>query len=63
MKSKILLLEDDLNLSETVCEYFEEQGFEVICVYNGDEAICAIYENSFDQGNDKPLKKRFWITL
>ena len=48
MKSKILLLEDDLNLSETVCEYFEEQGFEVICVYNGDEAICAIYENSFD---------------
>ncbi len=48
MKSKILLLEDDLNLSETVCEYFEEQGFEVICVYNGDDALCSIYENSFD---------------
>ena len=48
MKSKILLLEDDLNLSETVCEYFEEQGFDVICVYDGDDAISAIYENSFD---------------
>ncbi|MDZ7818646.1 MAG: response regulator transcription factor [Aliarcobacter sp.] len=48
MKSKILLLEDDLNLSETVCEYFEEQGFDVVCVYDGDDAISAIYENSFD---------------
>ena len=48
MKSKILLLEDDLNLSETVCEYFEEQGFDVICVYDGDDAVSAIYENSFD---------------
>lgn len=48
MKSKILLLEDDLNLSETVCEYFEENGFDVVCVYDGDEAISAIYENSFD---------------
>jgi two-component system, OmpR family, response regulator len=48
MKSKILLLEDDLNLSETVCEYFEEHGFDVVCVYDGDEAISAIYENSFD---------------
>lgn len=48
MKTKILLLEDDLNLNETVCEYLEEQGFEVICVYNGDDAIYAIYENNFD---------------
>ena len=48
MKSKLLLLEDDLNLSETVCEYLEEQGFDVICVYDGDDALSAIYENSFD---------------
>jgi two-component system, OmpR family, response regulator len=48
MKSKILLLEDDLNLSETVCDYFEEQGFHVICVYDGEDALSAIYENSFD---------------
>lgn len=48
MKTKILLLEDDLNLSETVCDYLEENGFEVISVYDGDEAISAIYENCFD---------------
>ena len=48
MKSKILLLEDDLNLSETVAEYFDEQGFEVVCVYDGDDAISSIYENHFD---------------
>ena len=48
MKNKILLLEDDLNLSETVAEYFDEQGFEVVCVYDGDDAIASIYENHFD---------------
>ncbi len=48
MKTKILLLEDDLNLSETVADYFDEQGFAVTCVYDGEEAISAIYENNFD---------------
>ena len=48
MKNKILLLEDDLNLSETVAEYFDEQGYEVVCVYDGDDAISSIYENHFD---------------
>ena len=49
MKTKILLLlEDDFNLSDTVCDYLEEKGFEVICVYDGEEALSSIYENSFD---------------
>ena len=48
MKTKILLLEDDLNLNETVCDYLEENGFEVVSVYDGDEAISSIYENCFD---------------
>lgn len=48
MKSKILLLEDDLNLSETVSEYLKDSGFEVSCVYDGDEAIELIYEHNFD---------------
>ena len=48
MKNKILLLEDDLNLSDTVCDYLEEKGFEVICVYDGEEALSSIYENCFD---------------
>ncbi len=48
MKSKLLLLEDDLTLSETIVDYFEEQGFEVIAVYDGDEAQEVIYEQRFD---------------
>ena len=48
MKSKILLLEDDLNLNETVSDYFDENGFEVISAYDGDEALSLIYENNFD---------------
>lgn len=48
MKTRILLLEDDLTLSETVVDYFEEEGFEVVAVYDGDEANDVIYENKFD---------------
>lgn len=48
MKTKLLLLEDDLTLSETVIDYFEEQGFDVSPAYDGQEAIELVYENSFD---------------
>ncbi|XOB60927.1 response regulator transcription factor [Campylobacterota bacterium DY0563] len=48
MKTRLLLLEDDLTLSETVIDYFEEQGFEVKAVYDGEEAQEIIYEEKFD---------------
>lgn len=48
MKTKLLLLEDDLTLSETIVDYFEEQNFDVINVYNGEDALNAIYEQNFD---------------
>ncbi|RXJ89128.1 two-component system response regulator [Arcobacter sp. CECT 8983] len=48
MKIKLLLLEDDLTLSETVVDYFEEQGFDVVAAYDGDEANELIYEQKFD---------------
>ena len=48
MKAKILLLEDDLTLSETVVDFLEEQGFEVITAYDGEEASELIYEQQFD---------------
>lgn len=48
MKSRILLLEDDYNLSETIAEYLEEQGFEVVTVFNGEEAIEKSYEENFE---------------
>ncbi|RXK02610.1 two-component system response regulator [Arcobacter sp. CECT 8989] len=48
MKTRLLLLEDDLTLSETIVDYFEEQGFNVVPAYDGDEANELIYEQNFD---------------
>jgi DNA-binding response OmpR family regulator len=48
MKSKLLLLEDESGLNETITEYLEEQGFDVTSVYDGDEAQDKIYEHEFD---------------
>lgn len=48
MKKQLLLLEDDTNLSETVCEFLESKGFCVSPVYNAEEAEVAMYEHHFD---------------
>ena len=32
--SKILLLEDDANLNDTVTEFLEEKGYDVVSVYD-----------------------------
>ncbi len=45
---KILYLEDDINLSETVEEFLSEEGFSVVCVYDGDEATEMLYKQNFD---------------
>jgi DNA-binding response OmpR family regulator len=47
-KAKLLLLEDDINLSETVEEYLVEQGYEVVCAYDGDTAEEKLFEATFD---------------
>jgi len=47
-KAKLLLLEDDPNLSESVSEYLDEQGYEVLCVYDASAAEDAIFEQKFD---------------
>jgi len=48
MKKKLLLLEDDMALNETVVDYLENCDFEVTPVYDGSSAHDAIYENNFD---------------
>ena len=48
MKKKLLLLEDDMALNETIVDYFENLEFSVTPVYDGNSALDAIYENSFD---------------
>ena len=48
MKGKLLLLEDESGLNETITEYLQEQGFDVLSVYDGDDAQDKIYEQEFD---------------
>jgi len=45
---KILLLEDDLNLRETIEEELEEAGFEITSTDKSDEVIDLTYEERFD---------------
>lgn len=46
--AKILLLEDDSNLNETICEFLEECGHEMIACYDGYEAQEKLYESKYD---------------
>jgi len=48
MKKKLLLLEDDIALNETIFDYLESLGYSVTPVYDGNNALDAIYENNFD---------------
>ena len=47
-KAKILLLEDDANLNETIAEFLEDEGYEVESAYDGLEAEERLYESKFD---------------
>ncbi|WP_345986103.1 response regulator transcription factor [Sulfurimonas sp. HSL-1656] len=44
----ILLLEDDTALHETLSEYLDEEGFEVVGCFDGEAAEDQLYERSFD---------------
>ena len=48
MSAKILLLEDDFVLSEIICEFLEEEGFEVAHCISASEALNLAYEKPFD---------------
>ena len=45
---RILLLEDDLTLSESLKEYLEDEGFNVDCAYSANDAYNLTYKNSYD---------------
>ncbi len=47
-KASILLLEDDMNLGETVQEYLEDNGYEVDHVHTSEEALQKAYEKHYD---------------
>jgi len=45
---KILLLEDDANLNETITEFLEDLGHNIVSVYDGYEAQEKLYESKYD---------------
>lgn len=48
MKKRILLLEDDLILGQTLVELLESQNYSVALVRSGDDAADTTYEQKFD---------------
>ncbi len=48
MTPSLLLLEDDLQLSDTVKHFLELKGYEVYCAYDGLQAEEIIYERHID---------------
>ncbi len=48
MTQTLLLLEDDLQLSDTVKQFLELKGYEVHCAYDGLEAQTIVYEKHID---------------
>ena len=48
MKKRLLLLEDDITLNETLVDYLESLEYDVLSVYDGNSAQDAIYEHNFD---------------
>ncbi|RDU58300.1 response regulator transcription factor [Helicobacter sp. MIT 99-5507] len=48
MAAKILLLEDDFILSEIICEFLVESGFNVTHCDNANDALNLAYEKQFD---------------
>ncbi|AZV46083.1 two-component system response regulator [Nautilia sp. PV-1] len=48
MKRRILIVEDDITLNETLKEFLEYNNFKTISVYDGDSAVSEAYENLYD---------------
>ncbi len=48
MLTKILLLEDDLLLAETLTDLLEENGYEIFHAPNGQQALNMTFNNKFD---------------
>lgn len=48
MAIKLLLMEDEVQLSEIIAEYLEEHGCIVVTASDGQEAMDRIYEERFD---------------
>lgn len=48
MVQTILLLEDDVQLSDTIKQFLVSKGYTVLCVYDGQRAEETVYEKTID---------------
>lgn len=48
MNSSILIIDDDTELTDLLTQYLEPEGFNVICVHNGDSGVRKALNISFD---------------
>lgn len=48
MKNSILLIEDDIAISEMVENYLKKEGFDITTAFNGEEGLGKFLNNSFD---------------
>ncbi len=48
MKPKILLLEDDMELSDTVTKFLRVKGYDVVQSFDGEDAEQKIFEDRYD---------------
>ncbi len=46
--AKILLIEDDPNLSEVLKDYLEIQGYEIVRSFDGEDGLARFYRHQFD---------------
>jgi DNA-binding response OmpR family regulator len=44
----ILVVEDDKNTNQVICEFLKEAGYNVLPVFDGEEAMTVFYENRVD---------------
>ena len=45
---KLLLIEDDLEISELLCSLLQKEGFDIDSVFDGNTAEQTALENDFD---------------
>lgn len=45
---KLLVVEDDRDTNDGICEYFREAGYEVTPAYDGEKAVNLARQNSYD---------------
>ncbi len=48
MGIRVLLVEDDIELNQTIAEFLEMSNFEVVSVYDGEQAVDALFETDYD---------------